>query len=362
MSRTIRFGNKKASKIENETFINKIHEKLAKIGYDLSNKGYNFLDKKNINKLKTSKYLVSITTFGKKFLLFLTKINNINYCFFIYKKKINEIFIVNFNFDDDLYNDTVFDGEFVKNIKDNWCFLISDILFLKNNNISEHPLLNKLDLIENIFNNNFEVNNDKDVCSFELKEYFEYDYISSICSYYINTTPFKCSGIIFKKFICNDNDLIFIFPENRSNQNTSNCNIEVKTKSLSSSICSTSSLSSMNFNNDDNSSDSDDVNTKNQINPNINNNDDIILKLKTTDFPDVYEIFCVNNSNEEIKFGISAVPNMKLSLKLNKDFEKYNFNYYKCIFNDKYGKYEPIELCDRNNFKISNINTLIKNI
>lgn len=337
MSKIIRFGNKKASKIENLSFINKIHEKLEKIGYDLSNKRYNFLDKKNINILNINKYLVSITTFGKKFLLFLTNINNINYCFFIYKKKINEIFIVNFNFNIDLYNNTVFDGEFVKDINSNWCFLISDIFFLKNSNISDNPLLNKINLIENIFNNNFTLNNEKDVCSFELKEYFEYEYIESICNNYINTTPFNCSGIIFKKFISNnfDNDFIYIFPENRTIQNLS------------------SKKSCINFINNNNI-----INNKNII----DKNNDIILKLISTDYPDVYDVYCINNLNEEIKYGISAVPNMKLSFKLNQDFLKYDFNYYKCIYNNTYKKYEPIELCDRNNIKITNINLLVKNI
>ena len=71
----IKFGNSKAMLIQSSKVISKIKKKILNIGaFDISAKYYNFLNKKNINCIKKNKFLFTLNTFGKKHLLFLTKI------------------------------------------------------------------------------------------------------------------------------------------------------------------------------------------------------------------------------------------------------------------------------------------------
>lgn len=306
--KTIKFGNKWGTLIKKDDFIQNIHNKIKPL-YDINTRSYSFLNKSNINNLNNNnKYYVTISTFGKKFLLFLTKINNINYCFFINKKKLNDIIIVNFNFDDELYTNTLIDGEFIKKNNNEWLFLISDIILHNGVLISKHPLNNKLQILENIFKNKFKIN-ESDVCLILIKKYFDYKYLTSICETHINKLPYKCSGIVFKKNHGKSCDLLFIFPENRTKNN----------------------------------------------NENLNN---IFLKVNKTFLPDVYELYANSKSCNEEKLGIAAIPTIECSLKLYNDFSHTNTNIYKCIFNNKFKKWVPVNISNEN--KITNIELLNK--
>ena len=87
-TRKINFGNKKGFQICSSKVIKTIKKNIKKIGnYDITGKYYNFLNKKNINSMKDEgQFKFTLNSFGKKYLLFLTRISNNRYCVFIYKK------------------------------------------------------------------------------------------------------------------------------------------------------------------------------------------------------------------------------------------------------------------------------------
>ena len=125
------FSGKKSLQIISPQIQNEVKSLISNIGsFNLNSKYYTFLNKKNVNTLKENDFLVSLSTFGKKFVLFITKYNTKKYCIFINKK--NEIMnVTQLKFDDEIFNGTLFDGELVKNSNDKWIFIINDI-FIKN--------------------------------------------------------------------------------------------------------------------------------------------------------------------------------------------------------------------------------------
>ena len=83
---------------------------------------------------------------GTPYLLFMSQINGINYCFFI-DKKIKEgydypkIFILPYQFSSECYKGTLMECELIRKKNKKWCIAINDIYFhcgknMKNHNIS----------------------------------------------------------------------------------------------------------------------------------------------------------------------------------------------------------------------------------
>ena len=92
---------------------------------------YNYSDKL-LSQLTKMDYLITTITQGNKYWLYLTTIKNEPVSIFI-DKKINEghrfpkMVIINYRFHQDLYTNTLFTGELIKDRNNNWSFIINDI-------------------------------------------------------------------------------------------------------------------------------------------------------------------------------------------------------------------------------------------
>ena len=306
----VTFGNKKGLRILSSKTINIIKTNINDIGtFHLTGKYYNFLNKRNLNCIKPNKFLFTLNSYGKKHVLFLTKIGNKQYCIFINKK--NETMILSqFRFHQDLFSGTLFDGELVKNNNGKWKYLITDIAYYKGINIITKPFNERRGILDNIFEKMF-ANDDKiSICHVELKEYFEYKYLRSVCDEYIKDQDYKCSGLLFKNLNNFSDNFLYIFLECRSdnkilNNNQKNkvniqYNTNKKTTNYNKNVGGTNGVS--------------DINTINR--------DYVVFELRGTDFPDIYELFCKGSNGQLEKHSYACVPNMKKSRFLRKVFKK----------------------------------------
>jgi len=129
------FCNKKALQIISTNIRKDIQKQINNIGlFNLTSKYYTFLNRKNLNNLKETNFLVTLSTFGKKFILFITIYNKKKYCIFINKKN-DTMIVTQLKFIDDIFLGTLFDGELIKNSEDKWIYLINDIAYYKVENI-----------------------------------------------------------------------------------------------------------------------------------------------------------------------------------------------------------------------------------
>ena len=67
------------------------------------------------------------------------------------------------------------------------------------------------------------------------------------------------------------------------------------------------------------------------------------LYIKSTDTSDVYFIY--ENSNDTEKIGIAYIPNLKISHYLKENVSD-GLNHMKCIYNNKFNKWIPLEKID----------------
>ena len=310
------FSNKKSLEIVSNDIRNNIKSLITNTGsFNLASKYYTFLNKKNVNNLKENNFLVSLSTFGKKFILFITKYNTKKYCIFINKK--NDVMTVTqLKFEDDIFNGTLFDGELVKNDNNKWIFLINDIAYYKGDNIITKSFKEREIIIENILKNEYQ-NEDCENQTFYIakKQYFPYNNIKDLADSYMKKLNYKCSGLYFKNTNNFSDNYLFIFPECRSDSKIlgSNCDTEIKNKEVD--------------DNEDLFKDVDIIRAPKIIEENHTTTKTKLekitckFKIQKTVMPDIYELFCQNDTYME-KYSYASVPDMETS------------NFIKSLFND----------------------------
>lgn len=304
----IKFGNHNALKITSSKTINIVKKSIKDIGtFHLTGKYYNFLNKRNINCIKPDQFLFTVNTYGKKHVLYLTKIGSKPYCIFISKK--SEVMIVSqFRFHQDLFMGTLFDGELIKNNNGEWIYLITDIVYCKGVNIITKPFKERKVILDDIYENMFQNDPKLSICKIELKEYFEHKYLKSVCDEYIPKKNIKCSGLLFKNLNNFSDNFLYIFLECRSDNKIMNNNQKNKitigaTKNKSSSSKKVVNKSTINV-----------------------NRDYVILLLKNTPNPDVYELHCKGSNGQIEMHSYACVPNIKKSKYLRKILKNKNVN------------------------------------
>ena len=145
--------------------------------YNISTNDSNFryFSDRHLTNLAKYEHLITTLTQGTEYLLYLTFINNEPYSLFIDKKttsghKFPKIIVTNFRFAEDLYKDTIFDGELVRDYNGKWQFLINDLLVYKGKNQSNKYLFDKIKLIYKIFNESYINDDNIQLCSLKIKK------------------------------------------------------------------------------------------------------------------------------------------------------------------------------------------------
>jgi hypothetical protein len=215
-----------------------------------------------------------------------------------------------------LYTGSLFEGSLIR-IDNKSIFLINNIYILENKPVNEN-YLTKIKMIDNILNN---IQTDKLFDTFELKVIRYYKMNEKDFSEFKNKMPsskLPINGIEFININQNNSNYINIFP--------------LKNIKSSSSILH-------------------------------------YFKVKKINIPDVYELYCNGNINQDneisnnadgnIRYGIAYISCIERSKNINKLFENTDYNIMECKYNKKYNKFEPIKI---SNEKISNYKTIIESI
>jgi hypothetical protein len=394
------FGNKKSLQIVSSKIKDDIKTSINKIGsFNLTSKYYTFLNKKNVNNLKDGNFQVSLSTFGKKFILYMTTYNSKKYCIFINKKN-DSMTVTQLKFSDDIFTGTLFDGELVKNNNDKWIYLINDIAYYKGDNIVTKQFSERQLIIENILSNDHEYSNNETLY-ISKKNYFEYKYIKDLSDKYMNTLNYKCAGLYFKNINNFSDNYLFIFPECRSdtkilnNGTTVNNDISEKLHNFNNNEQDDlfndveiikSDDNNNNFNNNFNQIKKQKVFVENNkqkqkdYDVNSNNNHSIgnnklekttcRFLINSTLMPDIYELYAKSNNNNIEKYSYASVPDIDTSnfLKnilsesdINEDIDSKIKNnkavYVECNYHKSFKKWIPFKKVDSMD-NISNINQI----
>ena len=226
---------------------------------------------------------------------------------------------------------------FVKTIKNNkWVFIINDIIAYEGKKIDNLILPERLKIIYNLLNDKYTPDIVCDVCTYKIKSYY---YVSKkSLQELINKSKeldYTCRGVYFYSYYLKHKPKLYNFDENViiSVQKKIKDITEFKTQPTITTITTpliTSNIQEL-------------LPTEKQeeMNEKYRN-----LWVAKTDDADIYYLYDNYNILTSKKIGIALIPTLKDSIRLRNYFKDKNLTYtikYKCIFNDKFNKYQPIE-------------------
>jgi hypothetical protein len=399
MMRETIFCRKKTLQIISEETICEIKSLIKNIGsFNIDSKYYSFLNRKNIGDLKEGRYNVSLSTFGKKFVMFITNYKNKKYCLFINKKD-ETMTIVQLKFSNEIFDGSLFEGELVKNEDEKWIFLINDVMYYKGENIVTHNFNERQDIIDDFIKNEYEYDKNQGFL-LSKKMYYELNYLEDLVEKYMNILNYKSAGLHFKNIDNFCSNYLYIFPENRTDSKILQNGIIIDdiTNNITKEVHFDHSKHNIKHNKDekiyekiykkddvDLLNDFDEVlpdiketnnidlikkniiikkinnnQTDNQIDNSTNNNNSNNNKSKlekvlckflimSTTMPDVYGLYCKGNNGSIDKHSYASVPDMEVSNFLNMIF-KNNDNstkiYVECKYHKNFKKWIPYKITD----------------
>jgi hypothetical protein len=322
-----------------------VKENILKEIYNISNikiiqKHFEILKHNHFNKLNDNPHLISLKSNGNPYLLYLTSYNFINTSIFIDKKIqagyfLPRMIISRFNFPDELFDNTLIEGEMIKNNNNKWIFLINDIYIHKGISLNNKNLMKRLDILKNIFNNY--QNDIDDVCLFQINKYFTYDKFNYLINDYKNSLNYSSRGIYFKPLYFKFKNILYNFDDSLI------CKVQKIKYQKNNEFISNNKL--INKNNITSSKTSE-ISIKSS-----SNNSFKILYIENTDLPDVYNLYNFDNTINNLKSTnqIAYIPNIESS-----NFTKNLFTHkpintkikVKCILNQKFNKWTPIQLIE----------------
>ena len=202
----ISFCGKQACNVVEDSFKGEILDTLQK-NYYVSIKDRNFyiLNQKNIKYIERNPHILSVKSSGSLYYLFLTKINGGNFCFFIDKKikdghNYPRIISINYRFDDELFDNTLFDGELLRDKDENWLYIINNLVIHKGTLMKDKHINQKLNIVYNILTNHYQKDTYLEICPLYVKRLFsnhEFDYYFSYV--FFGLKSLNTSGIVIMK-------------------------------------------------------------------------------------------------------------------------------------------------------------------
>jgi len=327
----ISFCDKTAFNIKTQN----VKEQILKDIYNISQikiiqKHFEILKEHHFKKLNDNPHLISLKSNGNPYLLYLTKYNFVNTCIFIDKKVqagyfLPRMIISRFNFPDELFDNTLLEGEMIKDNNKKWIFLINDLYIYKNQSLENKNILKRLEVINNIF---IDFKNDPDdVCLFQINKYFKYDKFNYLVNDYKKSLNYTCRGIYFKPLFFKFKNILFNFDDslickvhkvkyqkgnefitnkNKINQSHNNTNNNTNQNQIQQHNPSHNLPHNPQHNHTRNSY----TNENGKVMSHSDNDKLKEFYIENTDLPDVYNLYKIDNNTFTDFFDIAYIPNI----------------------------------------------------
>ena len=253
--------------------------------------------RKNLN----NPHILCLKSSGTPYLLYLTQINDTNYCFLIDKKVKDgytypKIFIVHYRFSPELFQGTLFEVELTRDKQQEWCLIIGDIytqagISLKNTQI--HDRMNKcIEIMEEKYIDDSFCN----VCPIIIKKYFDLGELETAMNEFIPNLPYRVRGFYFIPLKTIYSKILYLMTEGDYKK----------------------------------------ANSKNKKY--------VSFRIIKTVKPDVYELYLYNEQKTTIhKHSYATIPNIRTSEWVKKLVDEKDECYVECSHNPIFKKWVPMK-------------------
>uniref|UniRef100_A0A6C0JI69 mRNA capping enzyme adenylation domain-containing protein n=1 Tax=viral metagenome TaxID=1070528 RepID=A0A6C0JI69_9ZZZZ len=327
-----------SNKRNNSDIIKKIKTKYSLDPFQLVEKSFN---DKFINLFKNNDILTCFITRGKKFILYLTRINNENVSLLIdiSSKNIPNLIVVPISGENELYNDSIFTGEMLL-YNNNWTFIIETCLLYKAKNTHNKNIIENIKLCNNVLTNKI-TNNELTPFDIKVKEFFTIDNLDKK----LKNNKIPLIGI---KFFGLRNPITFYFNVSNytNNQTVITLLEDYNNRHVSKDIS--------NLEEEYNNIMSEHIQSK-LSDSLITNNNTFILLIRQSSNYGIYTVFAYDTINSTYKeIGISRITTIEMNNTIIELFKKNKEYNVICKYNPNFNKWE-IDNIDSNS-KISEFN------
>ena len=318
-----------------------LNELLNLYNVRIIQKHYYNIDDNNIKYISKLPHLISLRSNGNRYYIYFSLYNDTPIIYFIdmkihtgYEKP--RIILARGLFDISLFKNTLLEGEMIKTNENKWIFIINDIVAYEGKKLDDMILPDRLKIIYNILDKKYTADNICDVCSYKVKSYYylskkslnELMKISKELNYTSRGIYFSSYYLKHKPKLFNFNDNIIVSVQKKVKDTTEFKElVKTQSQSQSQSHSQTSIISTSNIITSLNKSYSD-------------------LWISKTDDPDIYNIYDNHNILTSNKLGIAFIASLQDSIKMRNVFKEKSTTItikFKCNYNEKFKKYQPIE-------------------
>jgi hypothetical protein len=326
-----------------------LNELLNLYNVRIIQKHYYNIDDNNIKYISKLPHLISLRSNGNRYYIYFSLYNDTPIIYFIdmkihtgYEKP--RIILARGLFDISLFKNTLLDGEMIKTNENKWIFIINDIIAYEGKKMDDIILPERLKIIYNILDKKYTPDDICDVCSYKVKSYY---YLSKKSLNELMTISkelnYTSRGIYFSSYYVKHKPKLFNFNDNiivsvqKKVKDTTEFKELVKTEPSS---IQQSQVSSQPLIQPQQSI----ISTSNIITPLNKSYSD--LWISKTDDPDIYNIYDNHNILTSNKLGIAFIASLQESIKMRNVFKEKSTTItlkFKCNYNEKFKKYQPIE-------------------
>lgn len=334
----ISFADRVVYNIKTNDMKDLILEQLYKLyGIKIIQKHYHKLDENNIKYIKNNPHLCNLRSNGNPYYMFFTLYNDNPIIYFIDKKvhpgyQKPRILLVRGLFDEKLFQNTLIDGEMVKNNDNKWLFIMNDIIVYEGNHLLRTYLPVRLNIMYQLLNNQYTQDKIVDVCEYRIKTYYY------VCKESIQNLielskklNYTCRGIYLWSYDLKYKPKLYNFNEENIVSVVRTVKDDTDFKMLN-----------------ENVSKDDKTDIKNIVLQELSPKEETkCLFMTQTDFPDVYELYENENVLNTPKIGVALIPNLHTSKMIRIAFKNKNsisFIKVKCIYNTIFNKWHPVEI------------------
>ena len=341
----ISFANRIAFNIKSNDVKDLILNKLENLyNIKIIQKHYYNLTQNNLSYLNNQTSLCCLRSNGNPYYVFFTLYNDIPIIYYIDKKihpnyQKPRIILVRGLFDESLYKNTLLDGEMIKSYDNKWIFAINDIISYKGMYLKKKNLEDRLNIIYNLLENEYNRDEYIDVCDYKVKTYchLNKDSINELIDI-SKKLNYSSRGIYIWNYNINYKPILYNFNDDNIKSVVRNIKDETKFKTLEN--------KNIDIINNENGNDlvkeTSNKEFNKEFNKELNDNEKIYWISKTTE-PDVYNLHSKESLNDK-PFGIACINNLDKSKMLRLAFKNKNASTlikFKCIYNTKFNKWVP---------------------
>ena len=305
-------------------------------------KHYYNIDDNNIKYISKIPHLISLRSNGNRYYIYFSLYNDTPIIYFIdmkihtgYEKP--RIILARGLFDPSLFKNTLLDGEMIKTNENKWIFIINDIIAYEGKKLDDVILPERLKIIYNILDKKYTPDDICDVCSYKVKNYYylskqsmnELMKISKELNYSSRGIYFSSYYLKHKPKLYNFNDNIIVSVQKKVKDTTEFKEL-VKDEAP---VAKTALIIPPTI-----------ISSSNIITPLNKSYTD--LWISKTDDPDIYNIYDNHNILTSNKLGIAFIASLQDSIKMRNVFKDKSTTItikFKCNYNEKFKKFQPIE-------------------